>query len=77
MALFRLLWWWRDQHPISHRDALVLRNLLAIQTLVVLMTLLSAAVLFYTKSPRMGIYVLGFGTGFIVAIRYYVWRYVG
>ena len=78
MAWFRLIWWWHNRRPITQREAQLLRHLLLMQTLAFALTLVAAVLTIYlTKNPKLASYALGFGTGWIAAIRYYVWRYVG
>jgi hypothetical protein len=77
MAWFRLISWWINHKPISHSDAVALRNLLMVQTVAVLVSLLIASLMTWMNHVPAAIYALGFGTGFVVAVRYYVWRYIG
>jgi len=77
MAWLRLISWWFNHKPISREEASVLRNLLLVQTVSAILSLLVASISVLAGYPQAAVYSLGFGTGFIAAVRYYVWRYVG
>jgi hypothetical protein len=78
VALLKILGLMRSRQPITPETAIRLRTLLLYQMSV----FLACIILFYImtridSAKATSTYILGFGMGWIVCIRYYVWRHVG
>ena len=78
MAWVRLIGWWFSRRPISVEEARVLRKLLILQYVAFIFTLVMTFVWVYVvEEPSFVSYSVGFGTGWILSVRYFVWRFMG